>query len=348
MLFGSNILQNPLGSAVDASRSLIDAGSAAARLGVDATKGVLSDPSFINSAATGTPYRSASGATGTAAAPAPAGDPDTAAYYQDMINNLNGQTGRLDRQQDVGLGNINDSYTTAQNRLNEQRGIAQRNYNTQTQQNTQNYSTTRNGVMSNTRATANALQRLLGLNGAGNSSAAYEQAPYAAGLQGSQNMNQAQQTYSNNYGALKNNWDDAELAYKNNLDDLGQQKYSQTNQLRSSIAQTRASLLDQISQADINRRMALGEDYEQARAARGGYESKINSLLDSIVGLGDQYQGSIKAKGNVNFKAPTLGQFSLGNFGHVQDTGGARSNVDPTFLNLISPEKRDEFGNPLV
>jgi hypothetical protein len=111
--------------------------------------------------------------------------------------------------------------------------------------------------MSNTRATSNALQRLLGLNGAGNSSAALEQAPYAAGLQGNQNLNAAQQNYSTNTTRLKTSKEDADRGFKNAYEDLDTQKYGQENSLRSTIAQTRAGLLDKIAQAGVNKNLAM-------------------------------------------------------------------------------------------
>ena len=269
-------------------------------------------------------------------------DPNTAAYYQDMMNQLNGQVGRLDGQFNVGLGNIQNSYNQQSNRLNEQKGIARRNYDTQTQQNTQNYTNTRNSIMSNTRAQANALQRLLGLNGAGNSSAALEQAPYAAGLQGSQNLNQAQQTYSNNRSGLDTNWEDAQRSYNNAFSDLDQQRYSNENNLRSSIAQTRAGLLDKIGQAAQQRETALGRGFAAAQAARNPYQEQVNSLLDQMTNLGNQYANPVMKTGDVTFKAPTLNQFSTGNQAQIANQSGGAGNLDPTFVNLLTPRDKDK------
>lgn len=288
------------------------------------------------------------GGGGVASSYAQTSDPSTAAYYQDMIDQLNGQNGRLDGQLNTGLGNINNSYNQQSNRLNEQKGVAERNYNVQTQQNMQQYGNTRNGIMSNTRATANALQRLLGLNGAGNSSAALEQAPYAAGLQGSQNLNEAQQNYSRNNQGLKMSWEDTERTFKNNFQDLDNQKYSQENNLRSQINQTRAGLLDKLAQASTNREMALGKNYQQAQAARSPYQQQINSLLDSIAGLGNQFANPVMRTGDVSFKAPELGEFSLGRQAGIQNQTGGGGNLDPTFINLLANRDDERNRNQLI
>lgn len=284
---------------------------------------------------------------GSSYSSAPTSDPATAAYYQSIIDNLNGQNGRLDSQLNTGLSNLSNSFNTQNNRLNQQKSSAQDTFNTQNQQNMQNYANTRNGIMSNTRATANALQRLLGLNGAGNSSAAIEQAPYAAGLQGSQNLNQAQQNFSTNGTALNKSWKDTQQQYSNALDDLNNQKYSQENSLRSSIAQTRANLLDQIATAGTNKNLALGQGYAQAQAARTPYQAQINSLLDSIAGLGNQYANPVLKAQDVNFTAPDQSQFSLGNQATIQNQAGAGSGIDNNFLSLIGLGQKDKNGNPL-
>jgi hypothetical protein len=285
--------------------------------------------------------------TGTAAAKT--SDPDTAAYYNDQANQLQGQMGQLDPQLNVGLGNISSSYNLQGNRIDEQNATAKRNYDTSTAQNDQSYSQNRNGIMQNTRANATALQRLLGMNGSGNSSASYEQAPYAAALQGSTQLNSAQQTYGNNQTGLENNWQDTQRSYKNAWDDLNTQKYQQENSLRSSIAQTKASLLDKIGQAKTNAGMALGQSFATAAAARTPYQDQVNNLLSSITQLGSQYANPVLKAQDVNFATPNLSNWYL-NSGQSQaaapqqQSGGAASDVNPTFLGLLG-QQRDQYGN---
>lgn len=285
----------------------------------------------------------------TGGATQPVGDAATAAYYDDAVRSLESQIARLDDQQRIGLENVLNSYNRGRNRLSEQRGIAERDYGTNRDRNVNNYLGARNGIMQNTRATANALQRLLGLNGAGYSSAALESAPYAAALQGTQNLSGAQRTYGDNEASLATAWGDTERGYNNSVEDLDSQRYQQENNLRSSIAQTRASLLDRISQGKIQAGMARGENYQTAAAGRGDYQSQIDSLLDQITGYGRQYANPVLNTGNVSYKAPTQAQFSLDRFAAPTPTNnsGAQSDLSPTFLGLLTGQQgeRDEYGN---
>lgn len=346
---GQSVLNGQINNAGDAAlastvpgQALVGAGTFLSQL-----NNIPTSPTNTGAYTGGGSYATGGSAGGGAAA-APASDPATAAYYQQQIDQLNSQNGRLDSQLNTGLANLSNSYNTQSNRLNDQKGIAQRNYNDQTQQNMQGYSNTRNGIMSNTRSTANALQRLLGMNGAGNSSAALEQAPYAAGLQGSTNLNQAQQSYNTNTNALTHSWEDTQKQYSNAFDDLNNQKYSQENSLRSSIAQTRANLLDQIASAGVNKSLALGQNYAQAQAARTPYQQQINSLLDSIAGLGNQYANPVLKAGDVNFSAPTLGQYSLGQQAQINNQTGGAGDLNPSFISLLTGNQRDKNSNSLI
>lgn len=70
---------------------------------------------------------------------------DTMDFYNSQADQLQGQIGNLDNQQNVGLGNIGNSFNKGLNRLDEQRGVAQRDYNTGLQNNQRSYLGTRNG-----------------------------------------------------------------------------------------------------------------------------------------------------------------------------------------------------------
>lgn len=270
---------------------------------------------------------------------------NTVASYDDIIGQYNSQVGRLDPTLNTGLQNLASSYNRQFNRLGQEKAVAQRNYETQNQQNTNNYLQTRSGVMGNVRSQANALQRLLGMNGSGNSSAALEQAPYAAALMGTRNLTGAQQTYGSNKSGLETSWQDTQRGYKNALEDLDQDKFARENSLRASIQQTRAGLLEKIAGATRDRELARGGSYQQAMGATQGYRSQISSLLDQINQLGNQYQSPVLQAGNVAYKAPTLAGYNLGNNRPAEmSQPGAAGNVDPIFAPILADRERDEYG----
>lgn len=271
--------------------------------------------------------------------------PQYAAYYQDTINQLQPQLGQLDNQQGIGLQNIANSYNLQQNRAQQQKAQDQQTYNTQTGQNEQSYLANRNNIMQNTMSQSNALQRLLGIAGSGNSSAAYEQAPYAAGLQGSQQLFGAQQTYGQNKQGLDTNWTNYLRQFQNSMDDLNNQKFQQEQGLKSSIAQTRANLLNSIAQANVYRNVAQGQGYQQALDARQPFQSQINDLLGQITNLGNQWQNPQIQTGPVTYQTPAMNDYSLKG-GPAPSSSSSNQNtgdVLPAFFNVLQPQ-RNQYG----
>lgn len=250
---------------------------------------------------------------------------------QGTIDQLNGQLGQLDTQQNIGLGNLQNSFQNSMNQLNQQHDLAQNQFNTSQQQNTQNYVNNRNNIITNTNAQMNALQRLLGLNGAGNSSAAYDLVPYAASQYGSQNLNQAQNTYGQNAANLQNAWDQTNLNYNNDQSNLGQQLYAQQNSLKSGIAQTRANLLSELGQLQGNTTK---------------YDGNINDLLGQITQLSNQYANPVLNTPTLSFTPATLANYSLGSQTAAQNANNpGQSDTNPTFLNMLQGQQRDPYGN---
>jgi hypothetical protein len=248
-----------------------------------------------------------------------------------VVAQLQGQLGQLDPQQAIGLQNIGNSYNLSANRLDSQNAAARANYDTGVKQNQQTYSNNRTGILQNTRAQAMALQRILGMNGSGNSSAAYEQAPYLAGLMGSQQLQGAQQTFGNNQSALDTNWQATQRSYKDSMDDLNNQRYQQENALRSSIAQTKATLLDKIAQANNNPTQYVGD---------------ISALLQQITQLGNQYQNPVMRTPDISYTNPDLSTWYLngGQGANFNPQTPAQSDLSPVFTGLLTGQ-RDQYGN---
>lgn len=338
-LSGGGFYQLPAGTSTLSGTSGVDLGTSSfAPTGTLAGAGVA-PTSYSNQYGT---YNSAA-----AAAQAAADAANTGAYYNDQINNLQGQNGRLDSQLNTGLDNLSNSYNNSLNRMNDQKAKAQGNYNDQTQTNTTQYARNRSAIQGQTASRTSALQRLLGINGAGNSSAAYEAVPYAAGLQGTQQLSDAQTGYATNSRNLDKSWQDTLDTYNNGLQDLGNDKTGKENALRSSINQTRASLLSQIQGLGQQRDMAGGADYITARNNEAGYQGQINSLLDSIAGLGNQYSQPIALKtANVGYNAPDLQTYNLRTQGNtaMSSSNPGTSDVSQVFAPLLG-QQRDEFGN---
>lgn len=267
---------------------------------------------------------------------------NTQAQYNDLISQLQSQTGQLDNQQNIGLGNIGNSYNLGVNRLGEQEAAGRRDIGLQKQNNTNAYSQNRTGVLSGARSGMSALQRLLGMAGAGNSSAALQAAPYAVGFESSKLLRGAQNVYGQNAQGIDIREQDFNRNIGNTREDLGRQKFQQENSLKSSIAEKRASLLDRIASATAQRDMAGGADYQTAMNNIGGMRGQVTDLLSQITALGNQYANPVLQAGNVAYEAPDLGQYT-GPLTNGISQGPGQGNVDPIF-NPIFNRERDQFG----
>lgn len=264
-------------------------------------------------------------------------DPAVAAYnaqanqYQDAYNALDGQL-------QAGIGNLQNGYNSNLNTLNDNNAVATRNYNTSVGQNTQNFLSTKNNINTTTRNNANSLQRLLGLNGAGNSSAATEAAPYAAALQGSQNLNGAQTTYANNQANLDTSFGDTKRAYEQKLKDLDQSLFAGKQGLQSQIAQQRVNLLNQITGAKTLAGDTSGNNQRS---------QQVKDLLASLTGLSNNYASPVQVDTNLNYTAPTAQDYSLGSQAVASNgQSGAASDIANPFLSLLT-QKRDQYGQPI-
>lgn len=290
-----------------------------------------------------------SAGTGAAAQAAVRQAADTAAFYQGQIDSLNSRAGQLDNIQNVGLQNYQNSYNQNANRLDYSKAQARNQYDTSLSNNQQQYARNRTGIVTNTQANVNALQRLLGMNGAGNSSASYDLVPYAAGLQGTHQLADAQNVYGQNGLNLDNNWKNYQTNWDNTKTNLDQQNYAGQNSLRASIAQQRANILDAIATAATNRDYAKGASYQTALANQGGYRDQVNNLLSQISSLGNQYQNNILRVTDPTYTTPTVNQWllnqNLGPLARTTSPGAGTSDVNPIIAPILTNQKRDPFGN---
>jgi hypothetical protein len=184
------------------------------------------------------------------------------------------------------------------------------------------------------------LRRLIGSAGSGRSSAFEKLAPYAAALLGNKQRNQVQETFKRNIGGLDTNWGDYEEDWTNSVGDLGSQRDSRLNTLRSGFAETEADLLQQKGNAAVRREQAGGDTYTQARQARQPYQTRINSLLDRIDQLGRFTPFTPK---KATYEAPNLDQYAFERYGAPQrGRSTLANNVGPywTLLNREDEEQR--------
>jgi|GEM_PF-6198062 len=289
------------------------------------------------------PYRGGGGAGGGGGGGGPQNvNAADLANFDQGINNANFSLGLLDRQNTIGQENINNGYNSNLNKLLGSKAVADRNYNTSKTQSTQDNVNTRNGINASVGRNANALQRLLGQHGAGNSSAAQIVAPYGAALQGTQQLRTVADTFGKNMQALDTNYGDFNRNWDGSRADLDTQKYQQTNALGSDIATKRASLLSTLAQLQAQKRAAQGGNSAQALAAAQDYINQANNAQSQITELGRQYANPISVNAPT-YAAPELSQYTYdqGTGPSVENNSAYTDTVSP-FLNILLGKKQQQ------
>lgn len=266
------------------------------------------------------------------AAPAPAPVDPNRAYYDQQEQILNQQLDLLGRQKSVGYGNIDNSYNTARNRLGDQKARAFRDYNTGIGDTEQGFSSARNTVASNVRARQNALQRLLGIAGSGNSSAAFDAVPLATAREGSQQLAPVQSTYAQNRRNLDTGWEDTLGSYNDGLQDLASQRQAQRTAIDQNILQTKMDILNKLS----------GLDMQRGEAPDAGFASQMEQLLSRMAGLGAT--PGVKINKNIAFSSKPLSAYSLGPQKAPTQQTPESEGVDPYLLPILAREE-DQLAN---
>lgn len=267
-------------------------------------------------------------------------DPQASQYYGDQIGRVNAQLGFLDPQLGVGKQNILDAYNSGLNTLNTGEARASRDYNTNRTNTISDQQTAKQNIDTGVRQQTTALQRLLGRAGSGNSSAAYDLAPFAAARAGSQQRQQVQDKYGRNLSALDTNYNDYETDVGNSRNDLGRQRDTQTNALIAGTNQTRAQLLDTLAGLTTQQGQAQGQSYTQARSAAAPYESQINDLLSRVAGLSQQYASPVIAANPTVYNAPSLQSYDYGSTGAPTAPGADQ----PVYADQVTPYSLLGFG----
>jgi len=234
-------------------------------------------------------------------------DPAAMAYYQDQINQVNGALGRIGNQRNIGNQNIDSSYNAAFNKLVGQNAAAERDYGVKRQGTIDDNVAARAKVDQNVSRQSAGLRRLLG----NSSSAALFAAPRAVANEGNTQLGDIQTAYSRNLQGLDTANEDRKRNFQDQSSDLQTQTQIQRNALQSALAEKEAGLIDQLSQLQLQKSQAAGQDYNAARAATQGNNARVNALLAQIDQLG--LNPSIAAKGDLRFNAPDLAQYNTSN-----------------------------------
>lgn len=255
-----------------------------------------------------------------------------AAYWNDQLNALDSQLGRLDTQGNIGRSNIEQGYNSAFNTLTNQKTQNQEDYNTNRTHTIQDNVKAKGAIDEGVHNQLTGLTRLLGSRGAGNSSAALVAAPYAAGLQGNQQRQEVQDTFGRNIGSLDTNWDRTLKGFDSAFGQLLADKANKERALQAGLDATRQQLLGQKQQV----RSSLG------LAPDAGISNRIRDLGSQIDQLGAQ---QVFTPQTVAYKTPDLAAYTYNPasapvLGAGVDPGQA-ANVGP-YYTLLGGDNKDK------
>lgn len=284
-----------------------------------------------------TQYRGGGGSGATAQDKA-----DEQAYWQDQMDSADQQIGRLNTQLTVGDQNIDKSYQSAYDRLVGDKEVTTRDYNTKRGQTVEDNVTAKGNINASVRNRNTGLQRLLGSKGAGNSSAAQILAPYAAAKEGSAQRNQVNTAYGRNIGGLDTAYGDYEKDWLDSSNDLGTQRETQKQTLRSGVNTSEAKLQEEKANAAVQKAQAGGQNYMQARGARAPYMARISSLIQQIDSLGANPALQARA---ATYKAPELAQYTYDKYAAPSVGSGVDPNLAQgagAYWSLLQGQKKKE------
>lgn len=249
--------------------------------------------------------------TGSATGGATAGDPNEVAYWNDQQASLRRLLGSVDTQKDQGLDRIGSSYSTTKGRTEDERAKAMRDYDITRQDTLTDKVGTLGQIDTGARTAYNSLQRLLGLSGAGRSSAAQQVVPYAVSRQAGQQRSGVTDAYGRNLRSIDIAQTDTKSAFEQALEDLLSEKQAKTEDFLRGIYQAQNELRERLEEAALRERMAGGESYEQARDARTPFRESINANLGRLDNLYNEYRAPRFDPRDVVVKKPELGKYTV-------------------------------------
>jgi len=253
------------------------------------------------------------------------------AQNSSLMDLINGALGRIPSQLQSAQHNVQQQFDTNNNQLQSGFNAAQQNNQQQTLQNSQQFQTNKNQIQDQASAGMSSLQRLLGMHGAGGSSAAMFNAPNAvAGVASQQNAG-AGQTFGQNQQGIDTSWNQYQTGFgdsKKQLNDwLGQQlNAAQVN------SNTNESALQQ---------QLLG--LQPTVAAGQPQVDRINQLAtqsDQLQNFNPSYDGKTPT-----YTAPSVSSYTVAPNQIQQNQSGMQGAMTPALATLLGLKDKNQQPN---
>jgi hypothetical protein len=273
-------------------------------------------------------------------------DPNAVAYYNDVISQLQSQLAGAQAQEGTGLNNITQGYNDAVNQQNQSESSAESGYATSRAQNGTQRENNIGAINLNANQAYNALLGILGMSGAGVSSAAAVGAPQAVAKNASSQRAGADTTFNQNDQSITTAEDQTKQSFANALKDLLTQKNTQTQNFESGLLNTEGQLQQQIRDAQINRAEYGGQPYATAAAGAGNTTQAISDIQAKLGQIFQQY-----ATPQFNVNPVTVTQPNTTNYSVDPTTVRAQNanpSTDSSFLPYLASLKQNNAVNPIL
>ena len=267
---------------------------------------------------------------------------DEIAAYREAENDARNALGRIGRQREIGLSNINQNYAEQLNQIENDYTQSKGAYDLNTQETIANNRAARERIAEEAGQKADSLRKMFAAGGAGDSSAAQIVAPYAVSLDASKQSSQQQDEYARNRRALDMEFANFSNAYNQNKRKLESEKQNQINALEQNIENTKMSLNNQIREAQQKAHTASGGSLSQAINNTAGLKNEIRASEDRILDLSKKTPVALD---KIAFNAPKLESYADNQEGGKIETGnpdqaGLKNQLDPRLANLLDPNKK--------
>lgn len=253
---------------------------------------------------------STSGGGGGGGVARPVVDPNEIAYWDDTIGSLNRLLQSSETQKAQGLEQLGNSYNQQLSRSNEAESKALRDYGIKREDTTRDKQSNLGAIDTRARTTNDSLRRLLGLAGAGISSAADFAAPNAVARQAGQQRSQTLDQFGRNARNIDLAEGDAKTGFANQRQDLESQKREKEQNFLRGILESQNSIFDNLSNAATQKGLAQGGNYTSTAGARMPFQNAISERRSALDNLFNQYRDPQFAVKNVEVKTPELGQYT--------------------------------------
>jgi hypothetical protein len=239
-------------------------------------------------------------------------DPAAAGMYQQAATQDQNQINQNPQDLLTTLGNLSSAYNTALTAQNQNDQNATDQYNLTQNQNATNEQTAQDNIATNTRQETNALQRLLGAAGAGNSSASEIAAPYYVNQQGATANNANQTAFGQGQQNLDLSYNTAKQQEQNAATTLGQQYYANQQNAKGQNDSALATLLGQLFKDTSGMYDANGASTAATAAALQPITNQIDQTQNQAQNYLSQYAAPVAYTAPTAYTAPSATSFVQG------------------------------------